>query len=314
MVETDKIAFIFPGQGAQFVGMGKDLYESFVSAREIYDTASRTLNYNIKDLCFEGLLDKLSRTEFSQAAIFTTSIAALSALEESGLKIRPEYVAGLSLGEYSALAASGSIDFEAALGLVDKRGRFMQEASRKNPGRMASILGLDKEEVAEIADESGAQMVNFNCPGQIVISGSQEAIERAEVVAKEKGAKRFMVLKVSGAFHSSFMDEASDKLKQELDKVKFKKPKIKVVFNVTAGEEDEPAKIRENLSCQVNQATFWQKSIEYIASCAVTTFLEIGPGKVLRGLLRRINPDLKVYNIASCAEIEELKKEQEKWF
>ena len=304
----NKLAYIFPGQGAQFVGMGKDLYENFSSSKEIFDTADDILGYSIKELCFEGPIDKLSTTEFSQVAILTVSIAALEALKESGFEIEPEYLAGLSLGEYSSLVASGSIDFETALRLVEKRGRFMHEASLKNPGQMASILGLSEDEVKEITEASGTYMVNFNCPGQIVISGRRENIKKAEELATDKGAKRFIVLKVSGAFHTRYMDEASKKLEEEMQQVEFKKPEVKIVFNVTADIEDEPDKIKKNLAYQVNHPTYWQRSIEYIQERGVNRFFEIGPGRILRGLLRRINPELRVYNIGSKEDIVELKR------
>ncbi len=310
----NKLAYIFPGQGAQFVGMGKDLYENFSLSKKIFDTADDILGYSIKELCFEGPMDKLSSTDNSQVAILTASIAALDALRESGLKVEPEYLAGLSLGEYSGLVASGSIDFETALKLVEKRGKFMHQASIENPGKMASVIGLNKQDVEKIANQSNTQMVNFNCPQQIVLSGSPEAIEKAEKLAKGMGVKRFIILKISGAFHSRFMDEASRRLNEELNKVNFKTPNAKVVFNVSAIPEEDPKRIKDNLSNQVNHATYWQKSIEYIQSNGINSFIEIGPGKVLKGLLRRINHDFKVYNVGNLKDIEELKKEQRVWF
>jgi [acyl-carrier-protein] S-malonyltransferase len=311
---TDKVAFIFPGQGAQFVGMQKDVYEKYAQAQEVFNVAEDVLGYNIRSLCFDGPVDKLSATQVSQPAILTASVAVLSALKQEGLSIRPSYVAGLSLGEYSALVAAGSLTFKQALKLVAKRGQFMHQASQKNPGRMASVIGLEDKQVKKIAEQSGTEAVNFNCPGQVVISGAPENIKKAEDIAKKENAKKFIVIKVSGAFHSEFMNEAADRLSKELERADFSPPKTKIVFNVTADEEDDLGKIKENLSNQVNHPTYWKDVVKYIKDKQVDTFVEIGPGKVLRGLLRRTDKDLNVYSAGSIEDIVKLKEEKAQWF
>ncbi|GAG08619.1 unnamed protein product, partial [marine sediment metagenome] len=216
-----KIAYIFPGQGAQFVGMGKDLYETCPASREIFDKADKILGFSLTKLCFEGPAEKLSSTANSQPAILAASIACLKAIEASFPELKPSAVLGLSLGEYSALVAANSLEFSDAIRLVYSRGRFMEEASKQNPGRMASVLGLDKKIIEEVCRRSGAEIANLNCPGQIVISAKNEAMDKAALLAAEKGAKRVIMLDVSGPFHSSLMSEASLKLKQALADVKF---------------------------------------------------------------------------------------------
>jgi [acyl-carrier-protein] S-malonyltransferase len=303
-----KKAFIFPGQGAQFVGMAQDLYENASASREVFDKAQGLVDFDIKKVCFEGPLEELSLTNISQPAILTASIAVLRAMQSLGLDVNPDYTAGLSLGEYSALVTAGSIEFDDALKLVAKRGRFMQDASLANPGSMLTILGLDLDKVEEITSETGTYVANLNCPGQIVISGTLEGLKQAESLAKEKGAKRVLLLKVSGPFHTELMQEASQKLKVELDKIDIKEPKCKMIFNVTAQEETSADNIRANLFKQVSQTTYWQKSVEYMIAAGVDTFYEIGPGQVLKGLLKRINPALPVYSLGSLEDINSLKE------
>ena len=304
-----KKAFIFPGQGAQCVGMSKDFYNSFAESKEIFDDAQSIVDFDILKLCFDGPLEELSLTNISQPAILTASIAALQALRASGINVTPDYVAGLSLGEYSGLVAAKSISFQTAVALVAKRGKFMQQASELNPGSMLSLLGLDIDKVSEITKETGTFIANLNCPGQIVISGKNDNLKAAEVLAKEKGAKRVLPLNVSGPFHTELMQEVSQKLENELVKTKVKEPACNVVFNVTGDIEGAPDMIKVNLSKQVSQTTYWQKSVEYMANNGVSVFFEIGPGQVLKGLLKRINPDLKVYNIGSLEDIENVKKD-----
>lgn len=305
-----KNAFIFPGQGAQYVGMGKDIYEAYEAARQVFDEADEFLGYKLSKLCFEGPEEKLAETEFSQPAILTASMAYLEALRQEAPDIYADYYAGLSLGEYSALTASGMLDFQAALELVARRGRLMQAASVKHPGQMASILGLSLDKVREITDKTDTYIANLNCPNQVVISGLTADIEKAQELAKEAGARRVVILKVSGPFHSAYMDEASRKLSEALDKISLKPAGDKeVVFNVTALPEAEIANIKDNLSRQVNSTTYWQKSIYYLSDKGVNTFFEIGPSQVLKGLMRKINTELRVYNVGSCQDLENLKKE-----
>lgn len=291
-----KVAYIFPGQGAQYVGMGKTLYESFPEAKGIFDEANDILGLDIRKLCFEGPLEELSQTTNSQPAILVHSIAALRVLEKTGKDFKPTCTLGLSVGEYIALVASGAVDYPDGLKLLRKRAIFMDEASRINPGRMAAIIGLEMDKVDEICRETGAEVANLNCPGQIVISGRTDAIEKATSSAEKRGATRAVVLNVSGGFHSSLMEPAAEKLKKELENIKIKKPSIPMVCNVLPKLENKPDIIRQNLVTQLTHKTLWEDSLRFVARSGVSTFLEIGPGKVLKGLLRRIDKDLKVLN------------------
>lgn len=303
------LAYIFPGQGAQFVGMGGDLYENFSSAKGIFQKSDKALGFSISELCFNGPQEKLTLTENAQPAMLTVSIAALEALKEYAkdssytLDFEPKFVAGLSLGEYSALVAAGVLSFEEAVCLVKKRGQFMEEAAKNNPGKMLSIIGLDKEIVEGICKNSGCEIANLNCPGQIVISGKVAQIEEALELAKSKGAKHTVLLEVSGAFHCSLMKEAELKLAKEIRRLKFSLPKTSLVSNVTAKGEDEPQKIVDNLIKQVSSSTYWEDSIRFMVQEGVDCFLEIGSGTVLKGLNRRIVPDVKTLNLGNTEQI-----------
>ncbi len=289
-------AFIFPGQGAQYVGMGKDLYENYPQAKEIFDRANSILKFDIKKICFEGPQEELAITHNSQPAILTTSIAALKVFESSGLygQYNIRFSLGLSLGEYTALVASGSLTFEDALVLVRKRGELMEDASRKNPGKMACVIGMDLKATEELCKGIGCEIANLNCPGQIVVSGKTNNIELFASLAKEKGAKRVLMLDVSGPFHSSLMTPARDKLRDHIDKVQILAPKIPFISNVDALVQNDPIKIKENLIAQVNSKTLWEESVKLVAQNGVKTFLEIGPGQVLKGLAKKIDPKLEV--------------------
>lgn len=300
-----KIAYLFPGQGAQYVGMGKDLYENCVESKDVFDEAEKTLpGLGIKRLCFEGPIEELTQTANSQVCILAASIAALQALC-SRLKAGGTVIAcaGLSLGELTSLVAAKAIDFSDAVKLVRRRGELMEEASHKNPGSMASIIGLSFKELEPACKESGAEIANLNCPGQIVISGTKESVEKAMALAAEKGAKKAIPLNVSGGFHSSLMKEAAELFKLELDKIRFSSPQIRVISNVTADYETSPDEIKANLVRQLFSPVRWEESIRKIASQGVDTFYEIGPGKVLKGLLRRIDSNLKVYNIEKPVDL-----------
>ena len=283
------------------MGMGKELYNNFPESKGVFDEAENVLPHaNIKRLCFQGPLEELTQTANSQVCILVTSIAALRVLKP---RFTIEACAGLSLGELTSLVAAKSVSFEDAVRLVKRRGELMEEASTKNPGNMASIIGLSLEDLKPVCEKTGAEIANLNSPGQIVISGAKERVEKAMSLAKEKGAKKAIALNVSGGFHSSLMKEAAGLFRLELDKVNFSKPEIGVVSNVTADYEKTPDEIKENLVKQLYSSVRWEESIRRIASIGVDTFFEIGPGKVLKGLLRRIDPNIKVYNIDKAEDI-----------
>lgn len=298
-------ALIFPGQGAQYVGMGKDLYDSFPQAKEVFDKAGEILKFDIAELCFNGPQEELSSTHNSQAAILTMSVAALRVFKASPIysDFNPVFSLGLSLGEYTALVAAESISFEDALILVRKRGELMEDASRKNPGKMAGIIGMGLNDVEALCKGIGCEVASLNCPGQVVVSGKTTNIELLASLAKDKGAKRVVMLDVSGPFHSSLMTQARDKLKPHIDRVQFAPPKIPFISNVDAKAQTEPSIIRENLIRQVDSRTLWEDSVRLVSAGGVQQFVEIGPGQVLKGLLKKIDPGLEVKNIASAQDL-----------
>jgi len=299
----ENVAYIFPGQGSQYVGMGRELYDAYPEAKEVFDKANEILKFDLTKLCFEGPKEELTKTDNSQVAILVHSIAALKVLEKvSSDKFNPVFALGLSLGEYTALIASGSLAFEDGVRLVRKRGQFMQKASEKNPGKMASIIGMELEELEKLCKGFGCEIANLNCPGQVVISGSESSVELTASTAKEKGAKRAIMLDVSGAFHSSLMEPAKEKLEKEITQVTFNPPKYPVVQNVTAKPASTPEEIKQNLITQVSSRTLLNDSIQYVASEGVKTYLEIGPGTVLKGLLRKIDKSLNVINLEKPAD------------
>ena len=276
--------------------MGKDLSDSFPPAKEIFEKADKVLGFSISNLCFNGPLEELTKTNNCQPAIVTMSIACWQAYLSRNPKV-DGYLAGLSLGEYSALVASGALNFEDAVYLVWRRGQFMEEEALAHPGKMLSLIGLDQAIVKQICSETKTEIANFNCPGQIVISGGTNEIIRAQELAKAKGAKLAILLEVSGAFHSSFMQGASVKLAGELDKIRISVPVIPLVSNVTAKPVNTTQEIKENLVRQVASCVLWEDSMKFILSQGVTNFIEFGPGKVLKGLMRRINASASVKTI-----------------
>lgn len=294
-----KIAFIFPGQGAQYTGMGKELAENIESSRKVFEAANTSLGFDIKSLCFEGLKEELDKTENTQPAILTTSIAALRALQDFGIKA--DVVCGLSLGEYSALVANDVIDFEEAVKLVKKRGKFMQEAVPAGIGTMAAIMGLSADVVREICAQSSfagiIEPANFNCPGQIVIAGEVEAVKIACEKAKEKGAKRAMLLAVSAPFHTSMLKPAAEKLEEELSNIQIGEIQIPIITNVTAGYVKNKDEIKGILKKQVMSSVLWEDTINLLIKDGVDTFIEIGPGKVLSGFVKKVDKSVNVLNV-----------------
>ena len=286
-------AFVFPGQGSQFPGMCKDLYDAHEEAREMCQAANRLLGFSLTDIMFEGTADDLKQTKVTQPAVFLHSVVSqrLMTIE------RPDMVAGHSLGEFSALVACGALRFEDALLLVSARAQAMQAACEANPGTMAAVLSLDDEKVVKICSEEKSGVVvaaNFNCPGQIVISGDIEAVEAACVRMKEAGARRALRLPVGGAFHSPLMAPAAEDLKAAILKTEFRKPFCPIYQNVSAKAEIEPETIRENLLKQLTAPVRWTQSVQNMIADGATEFFEFGPGDVLKGLIRKINPEVMV--------------------
>ena len=301
-----KIAFIFPGQGAQYVGMGKEISEKFDVAKQVFDDANQATGIDIREICFEGPESELVKTENTQPAILTTSIAILRVVEEHGIKA--DVTAGLSLGEYTSLVYSGAIDFKEAVSLVKKRGRYMQEAVPEGKGTMAAILGLSREKVEEVIEESKSEGIisaaNYNCPGQIVLSGEIKAIDKAVVIAKEKGAKRAIILPVSAPFHCEMLKSAGENLKEALEDIEVNDMNIEVVSNVTGEYIKDSKDIKDLLIKQVSSSVLWEDSVELMLKDGVDTFIEIGPSKTLTAFIKKIakSNDKKV----SCFNIENL--------
>lgn len=302
-----KIAFIFPGQGAQKAGMGKDFYEQTETGKAVFDKASELLGFSMPELCFTEN-DRLDITEYTQAAMVTTSIAMMKVLEER-TGIKPDVAAGLSLGEYCALVAAGVMSQADAITTVRQRGILMQEAVPVGVGAMAAVLALDASKIEEVlADIDGVQIANYNCPGQIVISGVKEAVEEACGKLKEAGAKRTIMLNVSGPFHSSMLTGAGEKLKEVLDQVEVHTPVIPYVANVNAQYVTEASQVKSLLKEQVSSSVRWEQSVRTMLEDGVDTFIEIGPGKTLAGFLKKIAKDVKVINIDSLESVEALKE------
>lgn len=304
------IAFVFPGQGAQYVGMGKEFVENFDIANDTFEKASDSIGYDMKKLCFEGPEDELKKTENTQPAILTASIAAYEVLVMHGYK--PKALAGLSLGEFSALVASGVMSFEEAVKVVKERGRYMQAEVPLGVGTMAAFIGLSREKVIEAcnsASEFGVvEPANFNSPIQIVISGEVKAVEKAVEIGKELGAKKAKVLNVSAPFHSSMLKGAGEKLSKELDKIKLEEFTYPVVANVTAQYYDSVSEVNELLVKQVSNSVLWEDSIKTMIKDGIDTFVEVGPGKALSSFIKRISRDVQILNVEDMKSLEKTLK------
>jgi len=306
MSEAKKVAYVFPGQGSQWVGMGRDLYDNFESAKAILTQADEVLGFSLSRLCFEGPEDELRLTVNAQPALVTVSFACLKAAEDKLGDSFPAaaFVAGHSLGEYTALAAANVLDFATAVSLARERGRLMYEAGLAKPGGMAAIIGLDEALLAEVCKETDTCIANFNCTGQLVISGAEENLPKAMDLAKARGASRAIPLQVSGAFHSPLMQPAADGLSNTIANLSFQDATVPIVANTTAGALTKAEEVKAELIAQLCNGVQWQRSIEYMLDNGVSTFMEIGPGKVLTGLIKRINKEADTVNIGDAEAIE----------
>ena len=302
-----KIAFMFPGQGAQKAGMGKDFYEQSETARKVIDKATELLDIDMKALCFEEN-DKLNQTEYTQAALVTVCMAMEHVLRERGLKA--DVTAGLSLGEYCAIASAGGMSTEDAITTVRKRGILMQNAVPGGKGTMAAVLGMKGEDIEKVVDPiDGVTIANYNCPGQIVITGWKESVEKASEELKAAGAKRVMPLNVSGPFHSPMLEEAGRELGQVLAGVQLSELEIPYVTNVTAEYVTDISETKALLATQVASSVRWQQSVENMIADGVDTFVEIGPGRTLAGFMRKISRDVKVYNVGTWEDVDKVVSE-----
>ncbi|MBN2019798.1 MAG: ACP S-malonyltransferase [Sedimentisphaerales bacterium] len=304
------IAYLFPGQGAQFVGMGKDIAEQFPAAKAIFEKANEIAGFDLTKICFEGPAEKLNTTTMSQPAIFTVSAAILEVMRTT-TALKPDVTAGLSMGEYTALHAAALISFEDGLLLVKKRGEAMQAAADASSGGMVAIIGLDEQKSRALCQEAACgelvEPVNFNCPGQIALSGAKSACERAQNLAEKYGAIKAVRLEVAGAFHTVMMSPAGEALGEQLAKTKIAEPAtVKTIANINAEYYASAAQIRDGLRKQLAQPIYWQKCVERLLADGIETFYEIGPGKVLTGLMRRVNRKANIINISSADEVKSL--------
>jgi [acyl-carrier-protein] S-malonyltransferase len=310
-----KTALLFAGQGAQTVGMGKDLAEQFPSAKAWFDRANAALGYDLASICFNGPDAELTKTENAQPGIFLVSWVAFQLLKERVQSLKPNVqsqgsalefhaTAGLSLGEFTALTAAGAMSFEDGLRVVRQRGKFMQEACDATRGGMAAVIGLDEAPTREVCAEAGTVLANLNCPGQLVISGEAEKISKAVELAKAKGAKRAIPLPVAGAYHSPLMASAQPKLQAELAKVTLSAPSVPVISNVTAQPHGAPGNISARLVEQVTSSVLWETSMRYLLSQGFTRFIELGPGTALSGFMKRIDKNAQMLNVSDAASLE----------
>ena len=304
-----KTALLFAGQGAQVVGMGKDLAEQFPSARSWFEKANACLDFDLAGICFNGPEPELTRTVNAQPGIFLVSWAALSVLNERVKELRFDATAGLSLGEFTALAAAGAMSFEDGLKVVHQRGRFMQEACEATHGAMAAVIGLDEEATRAVCTEAGVSLANLNCPGQLVISGEAGGIARACELARARGARRALPLAVAGAYHSPLMASAQPKLQAELDRIGLHESAVPVIANVTAQPHTDPASVRARLVEQVTAPVLWEKSMRYLLEQGFTRFIELGPGTALSGFMKRIDKSAETLNVGDVESLETVVKQ-----
>lgn len=303
-IEMSRIAFIFPGQGSQYVGMGKDFYDTYEEAKEVYRLAGEVSGLDMEALCFTEN-DKINITEYTQIAMLATEVAILKVLESKG--VRAEVTAGLSLGEYGALAAADVMDLKDLFHIIRKRGIFMQEAYPTG-GAMTAVLGLDSDKIEEICrqTEGIVSIANYNCPGQIVITGEEVAVTKASEALSDAGAKRCVPLKVSGPFHSELLKGAGEKLEKELIGISLRNPSIPYISNLDALDVTEAAPIKTLLKSQVSNSVCWQQSVEKMIADGIDTFIEIGPGKTLSGFMRKINKDVRCMNIDKLEDLDKV--------
>lgn len=305
-MDSPSIAYIFPGQGSQFPGMGAGLYKTSPAARTIFDHADDTLGYGLSKLCFEGPDEILRQTTYAQPALLTTSVAVMASIAEArGNQLPPaaRFVAGHSVGQYAALVAAGALPFEDALRLVNERGRLMHEAGQVREGSMAAILGLDMAAAEQLCQETGSEIANINCDGQIVISGPKQALVSAIDLARALGARKAIPLVVSGAFHSSLMEPAVGKMSEAIGGARFGEPVMPVISNCTGDPLHTAEAIPSELIEQICSCVRWSKSVQYMADNGVDTFVEVGPGRVLTGLVKRIAPQTRTYTVSDIETV-----------
>lgn len=299
-----KTALLFAGQGAQAVGMGRDFAEQLPAAREWFDKANSALGYDLASICFNGPDPELTKTEHAQPGIYLVSWVALQMLSNRVPSLQFDATAGLSLGEFTALAAAGAMSFEDGLNVVRQRGRFMQEACDVTKGGMAAVIGLDEGPTREVCEEAGLALANLNCPGQLVISGEASRIEKAIDLAKARGARRALPLPVAGAYHSPLMASAQPKLQTELDAIEVKAPTVSVISNVTAQPHGSPDEIKSRMVDQVTSSVLWEASIRHLLAQGFTRFIELGPGTALSGFMKRIDKSVQMHNVTDVGSLE----------